>query len=173
MPNAGRFSREDRDLFAVESHRRAIAANEAGYFNDEILDYEVNLSFQTAGKSETSQQSYVVSHDEDSRPDSTLEALARLRTVFKADGSVTAASSSQMSDGAAAVLLVSEKILKQYDLEPPGRFISSAVVGVAPEVMGIGPKEAPLMFKTRRIKTRATGLDRIKRSFCRTSPGRL
>jgi len=148
-----KISREDQDLFAVESHRRAIAANEAGYFKDEILDYEVNLSFQTAGKLETSQQSYVVSQDEGPRPDSTPEALARLRTVFKADGSVTAANSSQMSDGAAAILLVSEKILKQYNLEPLGRFISSAVVGVAPEVMGIGPKEAiPLCLKRAGLK---------------------
>ena len=148
-----KISREDQDLFAVESHRRAIAATEAGYFNDEILDYEVDLSFQSPGKLETAQQSYVVSQDEGPRPGSTPEALAKLRTVFKADGSVTAANSSQMSDGAAAVLLVSEKILKEYNLEPIGRFMTSAVVGVAPEVMGIGPKEAiPLCLKRAGLK---------------------
>jgi len=148
-----KISREAQDLFAVESHRRAIAATEAGYFNDEILDYEVDLSFQLPGKLETSQQSYVVSQDEGPRPDSTPEALAKLRTVFKADGSVTAANSSQMSDGAAAVLLVSEKILKEYNLEPIGRFMTSAVIGVAPEVMGIGPKEAiPLCLKRAGLK---------------------
>jgi acetyl-CoA acyltransferase len=148
-----KISREDQDLFAVESHRRAIAATEAGYFNDEILDYEVDLSFQSPGKLETAQQSYVVSQDEGPRPGSTPEALAKLRTVFKADGSVTAANSSQMSDGAAAVLLVSEKILNEYNLEPIGRFMTSAVVGVAPEVMGIGPKEAiPLCLKRAGLK---------------------
>ena len=137
-----KISREDQDLFAVESHRRAIAATEGGYFNDEILDYEVDLSFQSPNELETTQQNYVVSQDEGPRPGSTPEALARLRTVFKADGSVTAGNSSQMSDGAGAVLLVSEKILKEFNLEPIGRFMTSAVVGVPAEVMGIGPKEA-------------------------------
>lgn len=148
-----KVSREDQDLFAVESHRRAIAAAEAGYFKDEILDYKVDLSFQSPGKLETTQQSYVVSQDEGPRPGSTPEALAKLRTVFKADGSVTAANSSQMSDGAAAVLLVSEKILKEFKLEPIGRFVTSAVVGVEPEVMGIGPKEAiPMCLKRAGLK---------------------
>ncbi len=148
-----KVSREDQDLFAVESHRRAIAATEAGYFSDEILDYEVDLSFQSPGKLETTQQSYIVNQDEGPRPGSTPEALAKLRTVFKADGSVTAANSSQMSDGAAAVLLVSEKILKEYKLEPIGRFMTSAVIGVEPEVMGIGPKEAiPLCLKRAGLK---------------------
>ncbi len=148
-----KISRDDQDLFAVESHRRAIAATEAGYFNDEILDYEVDLSFQSPGKLETTQQHYVVSQDEGPRPGSSPEALARLRTVFKADGSVTAANSSQMSDGAAAVLLVSEKILKEYNLEPIGRFETSAVVGVPADVMGIGPKEAiPMCLKRAGLK---------------------
>ena len=137
-----KISREDQDLFAVESHRRALAATEAGYFKDEILDYEVELSFQSPGKLETTQQRYVVSQDEGPRPGSTPEALTKLRTVFQADGTVTAANSSQMSDGAGAVLLVSEKILKEFNLEPSGRFITSAVVGVPADIMGIGPKEA-------------------------------
>ncbi len=148
-----KVSREDQDLFAVESHRRAIAATEAGYFSDEILDYEVDLSFQSPSKLETTQQSYVVSQDEGMRPGSTPEVLARLRTIFKADGSVTAANSSQMSDGAGAMLLVSEKILKEFNLEPIGRFMTSAVVGVEPEVMGIGPKEAiPMCLKRAGLK---------------------
>jgi acetyl-CoA acyltransferase len=146
-------SREDQDLFAVESHRRALAATEAGYFKDEILDYEVELSFQSPGKLETMQQRYVVSQDEGPRPGSTPEALAKLRTVFQADGTVTAANSSQMSDGAGAVLLVSEKILKEYNLEPIGRVVTSAVAGVPAEVMGIGPKEAiPMCLKRAGLK---------------------
>lgn len=147
------ISREDQDIFAVESHRRALAATEAGYFKDEILDYDVTLSFQAPGQLETVQQQYIVSDDEGPRPGSTTEALAKLRTVFRADGSVTAGNSSQMSDGAAAVLLVSEKILKEYNLEPMGRFVTSAVAGVPAEVMGIGPKEAiPMCLKRAGLK---------------------
>lgn len=147
------ISREDQDIFAVESHRRALAATEAGYFKDEILDYDVTLSFQAPGQLETVQQQYIVSDDEGPRPGSTTKALAKLRTVFRADGSVTAGNSSQMSDGAAAVLLVSEKILKEYNLEPMGRFVTSAVAGVPAEVMGIGPKEAiPMCLKRAGLK---------------------
>jgi len=148
-----KISREDQDSFAVESHRRALAAIEAGYFNDEILDYDVSLSFQAPGTHETMQQNYTVKHDEGPRPGSTIEALSKLRTVFRADGSVTAGNSSQMSDGAGAVLLVSEKILKEYNLEPMGRFITSSVAGVPAEIMGIGPKEAiPMCLKQAGLK---------------------
>lgn len=148
-----KISREDQDAFAVESHRRALAATEAGYFDDEILDYDVALSFQAPGQLQTIQQQYTVTHDEGPRPGSTVEALAKLRTVFRADGSVTAANSSQMSDGAGAVLLVSEKILKEYKLEPMGRIVTSAVAGVPAEVMGIGPKEAiPMCLKRAGLK---------------------
>ncbi len=148
-----KISREDQDLFAVESHRRALAATEAGYFNDEILDYSVNLSFLKPGQLETAQQEYTVTDDEGPRPGSSVEALAKLRTVFRADGSVTAGNSSQMSDGAGAVLLVSEKILKEYNLEPMGRFITSSIVGVPAEIMGIGPKEAiPMCLKQAGLK---------------------
>ena len=140
-------------MFAVESHRRALAATEAGYFNDEILDYSVNLSFLKPGQLETVQQEYTVTHDEGPRPGSSIEALAKLRTVFRADGTVTAGNSSQMSDGAGAVLLVSEKILKEFNLEPMGRFITSSVAGVPAEIMGIGPKEAiPMCLKQAGLK---------------------
>lgn len=143
-----KISRKDQDSFAFESNRRALAAIEAGYFKDEILDYDVSLSFQAPGKAETVKQEYTVTHDEGPRPDSSMEALAKLRTVFRADGSVTAGNSSQMSDGAGAVLLVSEKILKEYHLKPMGRFVTSSVVGVPAEIMGIGPKEAiPMCLK--------------------------
>ena len=91
--------------------------------------------------------------DEGPRPGSTSEVLGKLRTVFQADGSVTAGNSSQMSDGAGAVLIVSEAALKKYNLEPIGRFVTSAVIGVEPEVMGIGPKEAiPLCLKRAGLK---------------------
>ena len=135
------ISREDQDAFAVESHRRALAATEAGRFTDEIAPYELTQSYLNDAELTVQKQSSIISLDEGPRA-STTEVLAKLRTVFQSDGSVTAANSSQMSDGAGAVLLVSEAALKKYDLEPIGRFVTSAVAGVAPEHMGIGPKEA-------------------------------
>lgn len=134
-------SRADQDAFAVESHRRAIAATERGDFSAEISPYEVTRSVLNEGNMKVEAKAKVMSNDEGPRA-STVEILSGLRTVFQADGSVTAANSSQMSDGAGAVLLVSEKVLKEYNLEPIGRFVTSAVAGVEPEYMGIGPKEA-------------------------------
>ena len=145
-------SREDQDAFAVESHRRAIAATESGNFAAEITPYEVSATRLNEGNLQLETLSKLVEYDEGPRA-STVEILGGLRTVFQADGSVTAANSSQMSDGAGAVLLVSEKILKEYNLEPIGKFITSSVAGVPPEVMGIGPKEAiPQCLKQAGIK---------------------
>lgn len=147
-----KVSRADQDAFAVESHRRAIAATKEGKFAAEISPYEVSLTSLNEGNLQVETASKLVEHDEGPRA-STVEVLGGLRTVFQADGSVTAANSSQMSDGAGAVLLVSEKILKEYNLEPIGRFVTSSVAGVAPEVMGIGPKEAiPKCLKLAGIK---------------------
>ena len=145
-------SREDQDAFAVESHRRAIAATEKGLFADEIAPYEITRSHLDEAELTIEKQSAVMDKDEGPR-ESTIEILGKLRTVFQADGSVTAANSSQMSDGAGAVLLVSEAALKKYNLEPIGRFVTSAVAGVAPEHMGIGPKEAiPMCLKRAGLK---------------------
>lgn len=145
-------SREDQDAFSVESHRRAIAAIAAGNFAPEITPYEVVTSRLNEGDQVVESSSKLITNDEGPRA-SSLEVLAKLRTVFQLDGSVTAANSSQMSDGAAAVLLVSEKVLKDFNLEPIGRFVTSAVAGVEPEYMGIGPKEAiPLCLKRAGIK---------------------
>lgn len=143
-----KVSREDQDVFAAESHARAIAATEKGYFKDEILPYKIVTSKPSAHGHGIDTKERILQVDEGPRPGSTPQVLSKLRTVFKADGSVTAGNSSQMSDGAGAILIVSEAALKKYSLEPIGRFISSAVIGVAPEVMGIGPKEAiPLCLK--------------------------
>lgn len=145
-------SREDQDAFAVESHRRALAAAKQGLFIDEIAPYELTQSHLNEAELKTEKNMMIVSVDEGPR-ESTTEVLAKLRTVFQADGSVTAANSSQMSDGAGAVLLVSEAALKKYNLEPIGRFVTSAVAGVAPEYMGIGPKEAiPMCLKRAGLK---------------------
>ena len=136
-----KVSREDQDAFAVESHRRACAAIAAGHFADEILPYAVK-SYAPGADGTVRITERLVEHDEGPRPDAAADTLARLKPVFAARGSVTAGNSSQMSDGAAAVLLMSEAALKRYDLKPIARFASFAVAGVPPEVMGIGPVEA-------------------------------
>ena len=141
-------SREDQDAFAVQSHERAIAATEKGLFDDEIEPFTVERSFLNEVDYSVHSHSQEVVNDEGPRS-SSPEVLAKLRTVFQADGSVTAANSSQMSDGAGAVLLVSEKVLTEYNLEPIGRFVTSAVAGVEPQYMGIGPKEAIPMCLSR------------------------
>lgn len=145
-------SREDQDVFAVESHKRALQATADGVFNAEIAPYQVSNSMPGADGMSVVKHEYLVEQDEGPR-ESSPEVLAKLRTVFRADGSVTAANSSQMSDGAGAVLLVSEKVLKKYNLQPIGRFVTSAVAGVDPAYMGIGPKEAiPLCLQRAGLK---------------------
>ena len=143
-----KVTREAQDNFAAESHTRALNAIEKGHFDSEIRPYEVALSLPTKDGMDVEMHRTTISQDEGPRPGSTPEVLNGLRTVFQADGSVTAGNSSQMSDGAGAVLLASEAALKKYNLTPIGKFVTSAVVGVPAEVMGIGPKEAiPLCLK--------------------------
>ncbi len=135
-------SREAQDAFALQSHQRAVAAIENGEFADEITPYTVRERVPDLGSREINLLEHTVSNDEGPRPDTSIEALARLKTVFAQQGSVTAGNSSQMSDGAAAVLLCSETALKRFNLTPMGKFLSFSVAGVPPEIMGIGPKEA-------------------------------
>ena len=137
-----KVSREDQDQFALESHRRAIAAIQSGAFSDEITPLEVTYRTPNLATGEVMTQTRVLDTDEGPRADASAEGLAKLKTVFDAKGSVTAGNSSQMSDGAGAVLLVSEKILKQLNLVPLARYVSFAVKGVPPAIMGIGPKFA-------------------------------
>lgn len=137
-----KISREAQDQFAVDSHRKAIAAQQAGYFNDEMTSVEIIERVPNLATGQIDIKTRTVSQDEGARVDSTLESLAKLKPVFAAKGTVTAANSSQMSDGAGALILVSEKILKQFNLTPLARFASFAVRGVPPEIMGIGPKFA-------------------------------
>ena len=132
-------SREDQDAFAVASHQKACAAIAAGHFKAEISPYAVKARVPDLGRGEVTVKEYLVDTDEGPRADTSREGLARLRPVFAARGSVTAGNSSQMSDGAAAVLVVSEKTLRQCNLEPLARFAGFSVAGVAPEIMGIGP----------------------------------
>ncbi len=137
-----KVSREDQDAFALASHQKAIAAIEAGEFKDEISPYEVVSGVPDLGANTVRLKQRVVDTDEGPRPDSSLEGLAKLRPVFRNGqfgGTVTAGNSSQMSDGAGAVLLASGQAVKDYGLTPLARFVSFSVAGVRPEVMGIGP----------------------------------
>lgn len=133
--------REAQDAFAAESHRRAVAAIAAGHFRDEISPYTVTTHLPGEGGS-VRVASRVCEFDEGPRADASAESLARLKPVFAARGSVTAGNSSQMSDGAAAVLLMSEVGLKRFGVVPVARFCGFSVAGVQPELMGIGPVEA-------------------------------
>ena len=146
-------TRDKQDEFAYTSHQRALRAIDGGNFQAEILPYEIQqqkLNLE-AGKVDFSLRS--VATDEGPRADTKLEVLAKLRTVFAARGSVTAGNSSQMSDGAAAVLLASERAIKEYGLTPMARFVGYAVAGVEPEIMGIGPiKAIPKVLQQTGIK---------------------
>jgi acetyl-CoA acyltransferase len=137
-----KVSREAQDAFALQSHQRALAAQQAGEFADEITPIEVTDRTPELDSGEAVVKTRTVSLDEGARPDTSLEGLAKLRTVFAARGSVTAGNSSQTSDGAGALILASEKACKQFDLEPLARFVSFASKGVPPHIMGIGPIEA-------------------------------
>ena len=137
-----RVSREAQDAFALQSHQRAIAAMAAGEFTDEITPLSVQQRSVDLEAAEVQVTTRTVDVDEGARPDTSLEGLAKLRTVFAARGSVTAGNSSQTSDGAGALLLVSEAALKRYNLKPLARFVSYASRGVPPHIMGIGPIEA-------------------------------
>ncbi|SHN36097.1 acetyl-CoA acyltransferase [Duganella sacchari] len=137
-----KVSREDQDAFSVESHRRAIAAQQAGFFKDETTPVEIITRTPDLATGEIKVKTRTVDTDEGARPETSLETLGKLKPVFAAKGSVTAGNSSQMSDGAGALLVVSEKILKQHNLTPLAKFSSFAVKGVPPEIMGIGPKFA-------------------------------
>ncbi|HXN15743.1 MAG TPA: acetyl-CoA C-acyltransferase [Usitatibacter sp.] len=143
-----KVSREDQDAFAVASHQKASKAIAAGGFKNEIAAYEIESSSPDLASGQVVRRKRLADTDEGPRPDSTLESLAKLKTVFAARGSVTAGNSSQMSDGAAAVVLMSEKALKKYGVKPLARFVSFAVAGVPPEIMGIGPiKAIPKVLK--------------------------
>ncbi len=137
-----KVSREAQDQFALQSHQRAIAAIENGDFEDEITPYRIAEHLPDMDSRDVKMKVREVKQDEGPRADTNLETLAKLRTVFAQNGSVTAGNSSQMSDGAGAVLLCSEAALKRYNLTPIGKFLGFSVAGVPPEIMGIGPKEA-------------------------------
>lgn len=135
-------TREEQDAFAFNSHQKAIAAQKAGKFDGEIVPIKVSENYfdQNTGKKAT--REWIVTKDEGPRADTSLEALAKLKPAFALNGCVTAGNSSQTSDGAAFVMVVSERLLKELNIEPIARMASYATYGVEPNIMGIGPVEA-------------------------------
>ena len=141
VANQFNVSREDQDIFAYNSHQKAIKAISEGRFKDQIVPITVEQVYiDDQGKKAT--KTYTVNTDEGPRADTSVEVLSKLRPVFAADGSVTAGNSSQMSDGAAFVLVMSEEMVKELNLEPIARLVSYAAAGVEPRIMGIGPVKA-------------------------------
>lgn len=136
------ITREAQDEYAFNSHQKAIDAMDNGLFEAEITPYTEVLHLPNLKTREIEEKTVTLSHDEGPRRDTSLEKLAKLRPVFAAKGSVTAGNSSQTSDGAGAILVVSEEILKRYNLTPLARYVGFTVKGVPPEIMGIGPKFA-------------------------------
>ena len=148
-----KVSRQAQDEFAVESHRRALVAMKAGDFAAEMTLVEVTDRAPNLDTGDVISTTRTVSLDEGARPDTTLEGLSKLRAVFAARGSVTAGNSSQTSDGAGALILASEKAVKQFGLKPLARFVSFASRGVPPHIMGIGPVEAiPAALRNANLK---------------------
>ena len=165
-----RVSREAQDAFALQSHQRAMAAMAAGQFTQEISPFTVSQRQVDLDTAAVRVGEKTVDIDEGARPDTSLEGLAKLRTVFAARGSVTAGNSSQTSDGAGALLLVSESALKRYNLKPLARFVSYASRGVPPHIMGIGPIEAiPAALKAAGLKQDALDWIELNEAFAAQS----
>ena len=165
-----KVSREDQDAFAVASHQKAMQAIGAGSFKEEIAPYEVDTASPDLASGQVVHRKRMAEVDEGPRADSSLESLAKLRTVFAARGSVTAGNSSQMSDGAGAIVLMSEKALKKYNLAPLARFVSFAVAGVPPEIMGIGPiKAIPKVLAQAGVKQDALDWIELNEAFAAQS----
>lgn len=162
------ISREDQDAFSLRSHQRALAAQEAGRFADEIVPVTVEHTLLNGKGTKT--RSHTVAQDEGPRADTSLPALAKLGPAFKMKGSVTAGNSSQMSDGAAAVVIMSEKKVKELGLEPLGRFVDFATAGCPPEIMGIGPALAvPKLLAKTGLKVEDIDLFELNEAFASQS----
>ncbi len=140
LANDYHISREDSDAFAYQSHQKALQAIKENRFKEECLEVSVTTKLLVGNRAE--EKTFVVREDEGPRADTSLEALAKLQPVFRKNGQVTAGNSSQTSDGAAFVMIVSEEYVKKYNLQPMARLLSYATVGVNPRIMGIGPVKA-------------------------------
>ncbi|MDC0304193.1 acetyl-CoA C-acyltransferase [Flavobacteriales bacterium] len=163
------ITREDQDVFSVRSHERALAAIASGRFKDDIVPINVNEVYLDAAE-KRQERSYVVDTDEGPRKGSSVEALSRLRPVFKTGGSVTAGNSSQTSDGAAFVMVVSEKKLKELGVEPIARVVTYTVTGLEPREMGVGPITAiPAALKFAGLKQDDLDIIELNEAFASQS----
>jgi len=164
-----KVSREDQDEFSFNSHQKAIAAIKNGHLKDGLLPITIKESFLDENLKQKTRE-YVVDTDEGPRADTTIDKLAKLKPVFAAVGSVTAGNSSQTSDGAAFVLVVSERMLKKLNVQPIARLVSYGVAGVPPRIMGIGPIEAiPLALKKAGLKQNDIDLIELNEAFASQS----
>lgn len=164
-----KISREDQDKFSYNSHQRAVKAVKEGLFKDDIVPIKVKETYLDE-KEKKKTREYIVDTDEGPRADTSLEALAKLKPVFANGGSVTAGNSSQTSDGAAFVMLMSERMVKELNLKPIAKMVSYAVAGVEPRVMGIGPIEAiPKALKMANLKKDDIDLIELNEAFAAQS----
>lgn len=169
VANEYKVSREDQDLFAYNSHQKAIKAIQSNKFKDEIVPVTVHENYLDENEKKKT-RSFIVDTDEGPRADTSIEALAKLKPVFDAKGSVTAGNSSQTSDGAAFVMIVSEKFMKENNLTPIARMVSFASAGVAPRIMGIGPIAAiPKALKLAGLKKEQIDLIELNEAFASQS----
>jgi acetyl-CoA acyltransferase len=163
------ISRSDQDAFALTSHQRAVAAVESGRFDPEITPIEIEI-LEPGGNGKPTTRRFTFSRDEGPRADTSLEALAKLRPAFKEGGTVTAGNSSQMSDGAAAIVMMSGAKAEALGLKPLARFMVFAVGGVSPEIMGIGPIVAiPKALKLAGLSLKDIGLIELNEAFAAQS----
>ena len=160
-----KVNRDDQDEFALNSHLKAVDAISKGKFKSQIVPIKVEETFLNQDGKKTSRK-YIVDSDEGPRKDTNLKVLNKLRPVFKMKGSVTAGNSSQMSDGAAFVLIMSEKMVKELNIEPIARLVNYAVAGVPPKIMGIGPvKAVPKVLKQADLKIEDIDLIELNEAF--------
>ncbi len=163
-----KISREDQDEFSYHSHMKAINAIQKGFFKDEIVPVEVEEVYLDNGKKKT--KKFVVDTDEGPRQDTTIQALAKLKPVFAANGTVTAGNSPQTSDGAAFVIVMSEDMVKELNLKPVARLVSYSLAGVDPRIMGIGPVAAvPKALKAAGMKLNDIDLIELNEAFASQS----
>lgn len=164
-----KVNREDQDQFAYESHQKALAALAENRFKDQIVPITVSETYLDTNQ-KRAERTYVVDTDEGPRADTSLDKLAKLRPVFADGGTVTAGNASQMSDGAAFTLVMSEEMVKEFQLEPIARLVSYAATGVPPRIMGIGPVEAiPKALKMANLKKDDVLITELNEAFAAQS----
>jgi acetyl-CoA acyltransferase len=169
VANDFKISREDQDNFSLRSHQKAVAAISAGKFKDQIVPVHIQETYLDAREKKQTRE-IIADTDEGARADTSIEKLLSLKPVFDAKGSITAGNSSQTSDGAAFVLVVSERMLKQLNVQPRLRFVGYAVAGVEPRIMGIGPVKAiPAVLKQTGLKQNDIDLIELNEAFASQS----